>query len=134
MAQFSQLAQNGLAAYISTFWNRVDLALFISQGIALILRIMLMVRYHNDPEWQGNRTAVDVGADMLTELQFDFQLWGFIIFVFRFIEMVTFFRSMGEIWLMVVAMVYDSAGVIMYMLIMAFVNGLVMTGLPTSPI
>ena len=63
--------------------HRVDLVLFSCQGIAFFLRITIIARAN---DWiDGYSTPPSTEVDWLVDLQFDFQLFGLMLFIVTWI-------------------------------------------------
>jgi hypothetical protein len=69
----------------------------------------------------------------INQIQFDLQIFGLLLFIFRYVETLEYNRRMGEVLVMLRAMVADSIAVLAYMLLLAVVSGIAFSvGLPPA--
>lgn len=70
----------------------------------------------------------------LVQAQFDFQVFGFICFVLRSLEILNHIPEIGEVFMLLREMMYEATPVIIYMLIIAVATGICFhAGMPPIP-
>jgi len=109
-----QLFMHGVQQYMSSFWNKVDVVTIVLQSIALALRVVELF------------FSQQVG-EMQQQVQFDFQVWGMLMFFIRCLEILNIHPALGEVFLIVREMIIDSFAVFFYMLVIAVWAGLALS-------
>jgi hypothetical protein len=109
------------------------------QSIAFALRLYTIRQFSErgcDPKplpdgTQGLQVPDDI--QRINQIQFDLQIFGLLLFIFRYVETLEYNRRMGEVLVMLRAMVADSIAVLAYMLLLAVVSGIAFSvGLPPA--
>jgi len=106
--------------YLKTFWNVVDSILTLVNLVAFILR---MIWYRHVLAYMFFDVDVPPAFHMLEQQQINFQVVGFSLLVLRYIEMLTYIREVGEVWVMFVDMVYGTWAIMLVMLMLAIAYG-----------
>jgi hypothetical protein len=92
----------------------VDVVTIVLQSIALALRVVELF------------FSQQVG-EMQQQVQFDFQVWGMLMFFIRCLEILNIHPALGEVFLIVREMIIDSFAVFFYMLVIAVWAGLALS-------
>jgi len=130
MEEVQQFYSSDPWEYFQGFWNVVDAILFIFQGTAFVLRIVVISKAHSIT---SSDEYVSSGLQTLNQLQFDFQVWGLIALIVRYVEILTYSRELGEVFFMLKEMVREAVAVIAYMLLFAISAGIAFSvGLPNN--
>jgi hypothetical protein len=80
---------DGPIEYLSTFWNRIDVLVFIVQTVAFTLRCYTILQFAA----RRNGISTDEPPDdlqRLNQIQFDFQIYALILSAFRYVETLTY--------------------------------------------
>jgi len=150
LEELSQMKEQGLVAYAGLFWNQVDILLMTVNSIALTLRILSNIVFHqtfdkvscssyesmvSEACLNGTLDRADVMAyffsldviEAMHNVAHDFQVLGMILLWFRYFEILTIWPSMGTNFLILKEMVFDSGAVLVMMVYCMLISALVMT-------
>jgi hypothetical protein len=95
-----------------TICPQVDMLTLGLQCTAFVLRLVVLLSF------------VEADRERYLRLQFDFQLWGLLAFLFRCLELLNFHPELGEVFLIVKEMIKETVPVLCYMLVVAIWAGI----------
>jgi hypothetical protein len=107
-------------SYLTFFFNKIDVVLALLFSIAFAVRMALISLCQ-----MGEATDVML-ITRLHYMQFDLQLWAFMLSVLRFMEMLTYHASLGEVFLTTNAMIAETLPVLVVMLVFASTTGIIL--------
>lgn len=130
-----QIQRWGFSAYVSSWWNKVDVLLTVITSIAAALRLYAITylipcvadaiattseAHRADLESQG---CTYRNYQSISQLVRDFLVMSMLLLSFRYIEILTIVPAFSEVWLIFVAMVEDSGPVITMMALFVTTTG-----------
>lgn len=96
----------------------MDVLVLIVNGTAFLLRVVVIANTLAGGQYQ---------LQTVSAAQLDLLVVGFVLIVIRYVEMLTFFPAMGEVFTMTLAMVSESLPVFAFMLLIAMATGVALS-------